>query len=84
MKITFLPHALKQMTEREISEDQAHSALEEPDIEYPGDSGRTVAERVFEGERSAIKVIYNVGLEDERVVVSVMRGRPKRPEGGAL
>jgi len=49
MKITFLPHALEQMTEREIPEGRAHSTLEEPDAKYPGDSGRTVAERSFEG-----------------------------------
>lgn len=52
--------------------------LEEPDDEYPGNKGRTVAERVFSGERIAVKVVYNLGLEGERVVVTVERGRPRR------
>jgi hypothetical protein len=80
LKVTFLPHAIEQMAEREIPEERARAVLEEPDGEYPGDTPeRTVAERTFEGERSAIKVVYTVGLEDERVVVSVFRGRPKFP-----
>jgi hypothetical protein len=28
--------------------------------------------------RPAVKVVYNRGLENERIVVSVMRGRPGR------
>jgi hypothetical protein len=44
---------------------------------YPGDLGRTVAERRIGEGRLAIKVVYNQGLEDERIVVTVMRGRPR-------
>ena len=61
------------MEERRISEEEARATLEEPDLEYPGNLGRTVAERVFPGRRLATKVIYNLGGEDVRVVVTVER-----------
>lgn len=78
MRITFIPHARDQMEEREIPEGRVRRTLEDPDREYPGDWGRTVAEKRFGTERSAIKVVYNRGLRDERVIVTVMRGRPRR------
>ena len=78
MKITILPHARDQMEERRISEEQVRGVLECPATEYPGRLGRTVAERRVGSGRLAIKVVYNLGLEDERIVVSVMRGRPRR------
>ncbi len=68
------------MREFGISEERAHVVLVEPDHEYPSYRDRFVAERVFDDERLAIKVVYNLGLEDERVVVTVMRGRPSRRE----
>jgi hypothetical protein len=70
------------MEERGISDEQARAALEDPDFEYPGNLGRTVAERVSPGRSLAVKVVYNQGLEDERIVVTVERGRPSRPAGG--
>ena len=75
LRIVFLPHALRRMEERHISEEEARATLEEPDLEYPGNLGRTVAERVFPSNRLATKVVYNLGPEDERVVVTVERGR---------
>ncbi len=80
----FLPHALEQMAERGISEEEARATLVEPDREYPGGRGRTVAERVPPRRRLATKVVYNLGLEDERIVVTVERGRPTTgpSEGG--
>lgn len=66
------------MAERGISQSTARETLENPDREYPDDWGRTVAERTPSGRRLAIKVVYNQGLENERIVVSVMRGRPGR------
>ncbi|MBA2714857.1 MAG: DUF4258 domain-containing protein [Rubrobacteraceae bacterium] len=78
MNVTFLPHALEQMEEREISASRVHTTMQNPDHEYPGDWGRTVAEKRFGMERSAIKVVYNRGPRDERIIVSVMRGRPRR------
>ena len=75
LRIVFLPHALRRMEERHISEEEARVTLEEPDLEYPGNLGRTVAERVFPSNRLATKVVYNLGGEDERVVVTVERGR---------
>ncbi len=80
MRITYLPHARRRMGERDISEDEARATLEEPDAEYPGNLGRTVAERTFPGRRLATKVVYNRGTEDDRVVVTVERGRPRGGE----
>lgn len=78
LRITIIPHARVQMRERGISEAQIRAVLEHPYHEYPGDLGRTVAERREGSGRHAIKVVYNLGLEDERIVVTVMRGRPRR------
>jgi len=76
LKIVFLPHALRRMDGRRITQEEARATLEEPDLEYPGNLGRTVAERVFPSRRLATKVVYNLGPEGERVVVTVERGRP--------
>jgi hypothetical protein len=62
------------MKEGRISEEEARATLEEPDLEYPGNLGRTLAERVFPGRRLLTKVVYNLRGEDERVVVTVERG----------
>ncbi len=66
------------MRERGVSEAQVRAVLERPYHEYPGDLGRTVAEGRVGTGRHTIKVVYNRGLEDERIVVTVMRGRPRR------
>ncbi len=65
------------MNLRGISVEEALAALGQPDVEYPGDHGRTVAERVLPGRRLATKVVYNLGAEQERIVVTVERGRPR-------
>jgi uncharacterized protein DUF4258 len=80
VRITYLPHARRRMRERDISEDETRATLEEPDAEYPGNLRRTVAERTFPGRRLATKVVYNRGTEDDRVVVTVERGRPRGGE----
>jgi hypothetical protein len=85
MRITFLPHAVERMEQRGISEEEVRDVLERPDLEYPGRLGRTVAERSPSeaGRPLALRVIYNLGLADERVVVTVELGRPTSPpEGG--
>lgn len=82
MKITYLPHARHRMEERGISEEEVRAVLEDPDAEYPGDAGRTVAERTLPGRRLAVKVVYDVGLEDERIIVTTELGRPSRRIGG--
>jgi hypothetical protein len=46
MKITYLPHVRRRMEERGISEEEVAAVLEDPAMEYPGNFGRTVAERV--------------------------------------
>jgi len=55
-------------------------------LEYLGNFGRTVAERILPGRRLAMKVVYNLSTRagDERVVVTVELGRPTHqaePEG---
>jgi hypothetical protein len=70
------------MAERGISEEEAHATLQHPDHEYPGNLGRTVAERVPPGRSLTVRVVYNLGAEDERIVGTVERGRPTRREGG--
>ena len=65
------------MALRGISEEEALAVLAEPDAEYPGDKDRTVAERVLPGSRLATKVVYNLGAEQERIFVTVERGRPR-------
>ena len=81
MRITYVPHARRRMEERGISEEEVETVLEAPALEYLGNLGRTVAERVLPGRRLAVKVVYNLGAEDERVVVTVELGRPTRPAG---
>lgn len=70
---------------RGISESEVREILDAPDLEYPGYLGRTVAERSPSetGRSLAVRVIYNRGLEDERIVVTVELGRPTTnpPEG---
>ena len=77
------------MGQRGVFEEEVRDVLARPDLEYPGGLGRTVAERSpSESGRSsslAVRVIYNLGLEGERIVVTVELGRPtRRPpqEGG--
>lgn len=81
MRITYLPHALRRMEERGISEEEVRATLEGPHVEYGGKYSRIVAERTPPGRRLAVKVVYNRGLDDERVVVTVEMGRPTRQEG---
>jgi hypothetical protein len=79
MIITILPHARDQMGERRITDTMVRGVLSNPAHEYPGDWGRTVAEgQPVPGRRSVVKVVYNRGLRGECIVVSVMRGRPRR------
>ena len=78
------------MDERGIAQWEVAAVLEAPAVEYPGHFlERTVAERVLPGRRLAVKVVYNLGAQDERIVVTVELGRPTRrsrspaePEGG--
>lgn len=79
MIITILPHARDQMGERRITDTMVRGVLSNPAHEYPGDWGRTVAEGPpVPRRRSVLKVVYNRGIAGERIVVSVMRGRPRR------
>jgi hypothetical protein len=48
------------MEERGISEEEeVDTLLEAPALEYLGNLGRTVAERILPGRRLAVKVVYN-------------------------
>ena len=79
MRITYLPHARRRMEERGISEEEVAVVLEDPALEYPGRLGRTVAEQILPGRRLAVKVVYNLGAQDARIIVTVELGRPTRP-----
>jgi hypothetical protein len=81
MKITYLPHAQRRMEVRGIARWEVTAVLEAPDVEYHGHVWeRMVAERVLPGRRLAVKVVYNQGAEDERIVVTVALGRPTPPQ----
>jgi len=84
VRITYLPHALERMNLRGISAEEVRSVLESPDREFPGRLDRTVAKKVPPGRRLATRVVYDLGAEDERIVVTVEHGRPTTnpPEGG--
>jgi hypothetical protein len=68
------------MEERGISKEEILWALKKPEAKYPGNLGRTVVERTPPGRSLANKVVYNLGAEEERIVVAFMRGRPSRQE----
>src|SRR5688500_16442071 len=58
--MTYLPHARRRMEERGISEEEVETVLEAPALEYLGNLGRTVAERILPGRRLAVKVVCNL------------------------
>jgi hypothetical protein len=60
MRLTYLPHARRRMEERGISEEEVETVLEAPALEYLGNLGRTLAERILLGRRLAVKVVYNL------------------------
>jgi hypothetical protein len=80
MRITFLPHALEDMEERNVSEEWVRTTVEEPDFIGEGDYGRLVADRRL--GRTAVRVVYNVG-RGEYVIVAVMRRRRVGGGGGS-
>jgi uncharacterized protein YuzE len=88
MRLTFTPHAERRMRERGITVAEVYRTLEEPDRDYRGRLARRIAERTPPGRRLATKVVYNIGAEGERIVVTVERGRPAAvpppPEGGTM
>ncbi len=79
MRFTFLPHALADMEERDVTEEQVRATVEEPDFTGEGGYGRRVADRRF--GRTVVRVVYNVG-HGEYVIVAVMRRRRLGGGGG--
>lgn len=71
-RFTFLPHALEDMEERNVTGEWVRATIEEPDFTGEGDYGRLVADRRF--GRTVVRVVYNVG-RGEYVIVAVMRRR---------
>jgi hypothetical protein len=59
MRFTFLPHALEDMEERNVSDEWVRATVEEPDFTGEGDCGRLVVDRRF--GRIVVRVVYNVG-----------------------
>ena len=56
-RFTFLPHALEDMVERNVTEEQVRATVEEPDFTGEGDYGRLVADRRFG------RTVVRVGLQ---------------------
>jgi hypothetical protein len=74
-RITFLPHARERMEQYEITEEEVRSILEEPSEEGAANLGRIYAQKLLSSR--LVRVIYNVGMDEEAVVVSVMLRRRK-------
>ena len=79
LRFTFLPHALEDMEERDVTEERVRATVEEPDFTGEGNHGRLVADRRF--GRTVVRVVYNVG-HGEYVIVAVMRRRRLGGGGG--
>jgi len=71
-RFTFLPHALEDMEERNVTEELVRATIKDPDFIGEGDYGRLVADRRF--GRTVVRVVYNMG-RGEYVIVAVMRRR---------
>jgi Domain of unknown function (DUF4258) len=78
-RFTFLPHALDDMEERNVTEERVRATVEDPDFTGEGDYERLVADRRF--GRTVVRVVYNVG-SGEYVIVAVMRRRRIGGGGG--
>jgi hypothetical protein len=73
-RVTFLPHAHERMEQYGITEEEVRSVLKEPNEEGAANFGRSYyAQKLLFGR--LVRVIYNVGMDDEAVVVSVMLRR---------
>jgi hypothetical protein len=72
-RVTFLPHARERMEQYRITEEEVRSVLEEANEEGAANFGRSYADKLL--SRRLVRVIYNVGMDDEAVVVSVMLRR---------
>jgi Domain of unknown function (DUF4258) len=79
-RFTFLPHALDDMKERNVTEERVRATVEDPDFTGEGDYERLVADRRF--GRTVVRVVYNMVGSGEYVIVAVMRQR--RIGGGSL
>lgn len=73
MRVTILPHAASRMEEFGISVADVYRVLSEPEEDGKANLGRLYAQRTIGLRR--IRVVYNLGAEDERIVVSAMLRR---------
>ena len=79
MRISFVPHAIDRMSFWHISEERVRRTLLAPDHVRQGDKPeRLVAQSLLANEALPVHVVYTNPLEDEYVVVTVYRGRPKQ------
>ena len=73
-RVTFLSHARERMEQYGVTEEEVRSVLKEPSEEGAANFGRSYAQKLFSGR--LVRVIYNVGMDDEEaVIVSVMLRR---------
>jgi hypothetical protein len=77
VRVVFLPHARERMKLRGIAEEEARAALEKPVAGVPRRPRPDRRRAGLPGRRLATKVVYNLGTEQERIVVTVERGRPR-------
>lgn len=73
VKLTVSPHAADRMEEFGISVADAYRVLSEPEEEGRANLGRLYAQRNIGNRR--IRVVYNRGAGDERIVVTAMLRR---------
>jgi hypothetical protein len=79
LKVSFVPHAVESMTLWHVSEERVKRALLAPDLVRQGNKPeRMVAQSQFANEALPIHVVYTSEREDEYVVITVYRSRPKK------
>jgi hypothetical protein len=78
-KISFTPHAVDRMSFWQVSEERVRRALLAPDRVRQGTRPeRKVAQSRLANEALPVHVVYTAELEDEYVVITVYRGRPRK------
>lgn len=78
MKITYSSHALRRMSERNVSKEEVESTVLKPEKTEKGRKGREVAYKFFDGR--LLRVVYE--KKDKIIVVTAHWSRPERYAGG--
>jgi hypothetical protein len=79
LKVSFTPHAVDRMGFWQVSEERVRRALLAPDHVRQGmRPERKVAQSRLANEALPVHVVYTSQTEDEYVVITVYRGRPRK------